>query len=117
MYKKFPQLLGGYITSRVNNMIKDKREHLNNLLQENFNISIQQLIKLFIDNLNINTRDKDYYIMVDDVMVNNVKLEAIIRTVDYGNSKFPPYNLFNTSLMFVNNNLEALYKYSYLGVN
>jgi hypothetical protein len=54
---------------------------------------------------------------VGDVVVNKVNLESIVKTVDYGNSKFPPFKLFNSSLVFVNNNLEALYKYSYLGVN
>ena len=118
MYKKFPELLKIHLYSKVNNLPKDKRDYLNKLLKEEFKIDIYQLIKLFIDNLKVNNyQDKDYYITVGDVEVNKTSLESIVRAVDYGNSKFPSFQIFNTSLLFVNNNLEALYKYSYLGVN
>lgn len=119
MYNKFPELLGKCLVSKVKSLKKDRVNYLNSLLKEEFNIEdIYQLISLFIKHLKINNyQNKDYYISVEDVLVNNIKLESIIRTVDYGNSKFPQCNLFNTSLIFVNNNLEALYKYSYLGVN
>lgn len=119
MYNKFSDILEKYIKDKVNNLTKERQVLLNKLLKEEFKLQdINQLIQLFIDNLKINdNRQGDYYITVEDVVVNNYKLEAIIRTVDYGSSKFPPFNIFNTSLIFVNNNLEALYKYSYLGVN
>lgn len=120
MYKKFPSLLNKYLLSSVHRYKKDKKDHLDKLLKDSFKINggIEELIALFIKNLKVNhNQNKEYYITVEDVEVNNSTLEAIVRAVDYGNSEFPPYKLFNTSLVFVNNNLEALYKYSYLGVN
>ena len=119
MYEKFPNILYKYLLARTKEMNVQKLELLNELLEKHFSIkSIDELIKLYINHLKINNyQDKDYYVKVEDVIVNGYKLDSIIRTVDYGNSIFPPYNLFNTSLLYVNNNLEALYKYSYLGVN
>lgn len=118
MYQKFPDILGKYIRSKVYNFPKDRFEYLNKLLQDEFKINIDVLISLFIKNLKINNRKHtDFYINVGDAEINNNNLESIVRTVDYGNSKFPPFNIFNSSLTYVNNNLEALYKYFYLGVN
>lgn len=118
MYNKFPEIIHAYLINKAANLNKDVRKHVNKLLSDEFKIQdIYKLIELFSQHLKVNNQQNDYYITVEDVLINNILLESIVRAVDYGNSKFPPINLFNTSLVFVNNNLEALYKYYYLGVN
>lgn len=119
MYKKFPELLHQLLIDKVRNYSKERKQLLDNLLQENFDIdSIEELIEIFVKNIRVNNyQDKDYYIIVENVKVGKYDLNSIISTIDYGNSNIPPFNLFNTSLLYINNNLEALYKYTYLGVN
>ena len=119
MYNKFPELLHQLLIDKVRNYSKERKQLLDNLLKENFDIdSIEELIEIFVKNIRVNNyQDKDYYIIVENVKVGKYDLNSIISTIDYGNSNIPPFNLFNTSLLYINNNLEALYKYTYLGVN
>lgn len=119
MYKKFPEILREYLLSSIDRIPKERLQYLNKLLKDEFKIpSLEELIDLFVNNLVLNTNGgKEFYILLKNIEINKVQLESIIRAVDYGNSVFPASSIFNTALIFVNNNLEALYKYSYLGVN
>lgn len=120
MYGRFPRLVRAYLREKVGSLPRYRRAHVDKLLSDEFKVrgGLAELVDLFCDNLKVNNdSDRDYYIYLGDAYVNGVSVEAIVRTVDYGNSTFPPLGLFKQSLLFLANNIWSIYKYSQLGVN
>lgn len=90
-------------------------------IKEEFNIkcSFYDIVEAYIANFKVNKTifKNKFLIGIDDTAYfKGIKLNSIIKLIDYGNIKNRGFNIFNGALNFVFNNISQINKAYALGV-
>ena len=94
-----------------NNLSVTRSEELENYLSSNFNIKtpIRKIFKIAVDNLKTVTNYSKLTFRIDKfIMVDNIRLNSIIKLITYGNLEIKPYNIWTESFEYIKNNMDEI---------
>ena len=94
-----------------NNLSVTRSEELENYLSSNFNIKtpIRKIFKIAVDNLKTVTNYSKLTFRIDKfIMVDNIRLNSIIKLITYGNLEIKPYNIWAESFEYIKNNMDEI---------
>ena len=94
-----------------NNLSVTRSEELENYLSTNFNIKtpIRKIFKIAVDNLKTVTNYSKLTFRIDKfIMVDNIRLNSIIKLITYGNLEIKPYNIWTESFEYIKNNMDEI---------
>ena len=94
-----------------NNLSVTRSEELENYLSTNFNIKtpIRKIFKIAVDNLKTVTNYSKLTFRIDKfIMVDDIRLNSIIKLITYGNLEIKPYNIWTESFEYIKNNMDEI---------
>ena len=94
-----------------NNLSVTRSEELENYLSTNFNIKtpIGKIFKIAVDNLKTVTNYSKLTFRIDKfIMVDNIRLNSIIKLITYGNLEIKPYNIWTESFEYIKSNIDEI---------
>lgn len=79
-------------------------------LKETYNISLEKIIDVFIDNLDIEHIPGNYILYLNENRyINKNKIITLVELINYGNLKISGTQLFNNIIDYISNKLSSLY--------
>lgn len=111
----FVKLIPSFILRRIYDLIaKNKYVAMQEYLEDNYNISIENIVnELMIKGFNYNKVKNLYILRVDENVKESKsqeKLSTLIRLVDYGNMEVRGINLIHSSIEYIKNNILNIYR-------
>lgn len=94
-----------------NNLSVTRSEELENYLSSNFNIKtpVRKIFKIAVDNLKTVTNYSKLTFRIDKfIMVDNIRLNSIIKLITYGNLEIKPYNIWTESFEYIKSNIDEI---------
>lgn len=94
-----------------NNLSVTRSEELENYLSSNFNIKtpIRKIFKIAVDNLKTVTNYSKLTFRIDKfIMVDDIRLNSIIKLITYGNLEIKPYNIWTESFEYIKSNIDEI---------
>lgn len=94
-----------------NNLSVTRSEELENYLSSNFNIKtpVRKIFKIAVDNLKTVTNYSKLIFRIDKfIMVDNIRLNSIIKLITYGNLEIKPYNIWTESFEYIKSNIDEI---------
>ena len=94
-----------------NNLSVTRSEELENYLSSNFNIKtpVRKIFKIAVDNLKTVTNYSKLTFRIDKfIMVDDIRLNSIIKLITYGNLEIKPYNIWTESFEYIKSNIDEI---------
>lgn len=103
----------------INNYIKnitksslynlDNKKYYDKYLIKTYNISLNELITSFYNNIKVIKDHEDYILFLDsNINIKNVKLITLVDLLNYGNQDIKGLNFFNNIFSFIQKNIDSL---------
>lgn len=103
----------------INNYIKnitksslynlDNKKYYDKYLIKTYNISLNELITSFYNNIKVVRDDENYILFLDsNIHIKNVKLITLVDLLNYGNQDIKGLNFFNNIFSFIQKNIDSL---------
>ena len=103
----------------INNYIKnitksslynlDNKKYYDKYLIKTYNISLNELITSFYNNIKVIKDHENYILFLDsNVHIKSVKLITLVDLLNYGNQDIEGLNSFNSIFSFIQKNIDSL---------